>query len=75
MRVRCHLKGFRGEKSIRDVEAESGVSRATLSRLENGQLFPLDSQIEQLEQAYGKPLEQWYEPRVLTELQKDAEAA
>lgn len=75
MRVRCHLKRFRGDKSIRDVETESGIARATLSRLENGQLFPLDAQVPQLEEAYGARITDWYDPGVLLELQKDAEAA
>jgi transcriptional regulator with XRE-family HTH domain len=82
MHVRCKLRTIRermprkpnGEPvSLTDIEARSGVSRGVLSQIERGVMIPPDRQIDQLEQAYGAPIEDWYEPRTLTVLQADGD--
>lgn len=82
MHVRCHLRTIRermprkpdGEPvSLRDIEKLAGVSAGVLSQIERGVMLPPDRQVAQLEDAYGRPIEEWYEPRVLTVLQSDGD--
>ena len=60
MRVRCHLKEIRGRRSIRDIEAMSGINRGQISPIERGVRFPFDKDIPALEEAYGAPVHDWY---------------
>jgi transcriptional regulator with XRE-family HTH domain len=82
MHVRCHLRSIRermprkknGEPvSLRDIEHVAGVSAGVLSQIERGVMLPPDRQVSQLEQAYGAPIEDWYEPGTLVVLQADGE--
>jgi DNA-binding XRE family transcriptional regulator len=63
VRLRCRLREFRAEKSLRDLAAEIGVNHGRLSEIENGQRLPPDELIPTLEQAYGRPLSDWYDWR------------
>lgn len=60
MRVRCFLRDIRGRRSLRDLEASSGVNRGDLSKFERGVAFPLDKDVPAIEEAYGRPLVDWY---------------
>lgn len=71
MRVTCHLRAFRGERTLAAITARSGVSQADLSRIERGRMVPADDQIPQLEEAYGQPRHLWWPPEVLVVLQDD----
>ena len=52
------LKALRGERawSLDELGARSGVSRATLSRLENGETSPTTAVLGRLCSAYGMTL-------------------
>lgn len=54
-RIAQRLKDLRGERgwSLDDLAARSGVSRATLSRLENSAISPTASMLSKLCAAYG----------------------
>lgn len=71
MRVPCLLRELRGDRSLREVEEHSGVSRGTLSKIERGQEFPLDKHVPALEQAYGAPASEWWPPAVLLLIERD----
>jgi transcriptional regulator with XRE-family HTH domain len=71
MRVRCRLRVLRGDRSLRAMEAVTGISRGYLSRYENGKEFPRDHHVEALERAYGEPWTRWYGPHVVVELVTD----
>jgi transcriptional regulator with XRE-family HTH domain len=71
MRLRCRPKEIRGSRSIKEMERVSGVSRATLSQIENGRMLPPDRHLAAIETAYGVPAEEWYEPRVLLVIQAE----
>jgi transcriptional regulator with XRE-family HTH domain len=84
MHVRCNLRTIRermprkpnGEPvSLRDIEARASVSPGVLSQIERGVMLPPDRQIEQLEHAYGAPIEDWYDARTLVVLQADGDDA
>lgn len=70
MHVRCKLRDLRGDRTLRELEALTEISRGTLSKLERGVQFPLDKQIAQLERAYGAPLASWYDPWTLLALER-----
>jgi transcriptional regulator with XRE-family HTH domain len=65
MRVRCHLREFRGKRSLRDVAEQVGINHGMLSQIERGRVLPRDDQIPALEQVYGEPHERWYPELVL----------
>jgi transcriptional regulator with XRE-family HTH domain len=71
MRVRCYLREIRGERSLRSVAEEAGVSPAILSTLERGEGFVHDSDIEKLVAAYGASVADWYPPTVLLAVESD----
>lgn len=75
MRVVCHLREIRGDRSLTEIMDElpqkSGLSRGLLSQLEQGRFFPRDDQRLMLEAAYGARVDSWYEPSLLVELQHD----
>lgn len=60
MRLRCRLRDHRGDRSLRELERETGINRAYLSLIKRGKLLPPDRLVGQLEQAYGLPLDEWY---------------
>lgn len=72
MRVRCRLRHLRGKRSLRAMEAETGISRGYLSRYENGKEFPRDHHIPALEKAYGAPAKTWYGIHIWVDLLPDA---
>lgn len=57
-RIAQRLKSLRGERgwSLDELTARSGVSRATLSRLENAEVSPTASVLGRLCAAYGLPM-------------------
>ena len=69
MRVTCMMRGLRGDRSLTEVEDETGINRGTLSQIERGILLPLDRHVVILERVYG-PRAGWYPPEVLVELQR-----
>lgn len=71
MRVKCRLRALRGERSLRSMEAETGISRGYLSRYENGKEFPRDHHVAALERCYGAPARSWFAPHVWIELLGD----
>lgn len=73
MRVRCRLKELRGTRSLRSMEAETGISRGYLSRYENGKEIVRDHHLAAIERCYGAPLSRLYPPHVLVELYPDHE--
>jgi transcriptional regulator with XRE-family HTH domain len=71
VKLRCRLGEIRGKRSLRELEAASGVNRATLSQIENGRLLPPDKHLVAIETAYGAPVHEWYSPRLLLEIQAE----
>jgi len=50
------LKALRGEKTLYEVNEESGINRGTLQRYENGTQIPGDEALEKLAKFYGVDL-------------------
>lgn len=75
MRLPCHLRLIRGERTLGDIAALSGVNRPELSRIEQGIALPKDRDIEVLEQAYEAEVTTWYPARVLLAVEGDGEEA
>lgn len=73
MYIACHLREIRGKRPMREVEAEAGIHRGTLSMIERGRLLPTEAQIPQLEAAYEAPLHEWYPPFVLAAVAREVE--
>lgn len=76
MRLTCRLREYRGDRSLRNMadatnQAGYQVSAGELSRIERGTLLPTDKQIPALEQAYGHPATDWYDPIALLAIQVD----
>ena len=69
MRLICFLRDLRGDRSLRELETETGISRGELSLYERGIKLPIDKHVAILEDAYG-PRSRWYPPEVLVELQR-----
>ena len=65
MRVPCSLRTIRGQRTLSEIARASGVQVPHLSQIERGHMLPKDAWLDELERAYGAPLEQWYPPRVL----------
>jgi transcriptional regulator with XRE-family HTH domain len=61
MRLRCHLREARGKRSIREIAAESGIDRGSLSQIERGQRLPLDDQVRAIERVYGIARTEFYD--------------
>lgn len=59
-----HLKGVRTGRglSLQDVSVKSGVSRATLSRIENAEVSPTAETLGRLASAFALPLSQLLAP-------------
>jgi transcriptional regulator with XRE-family HTH domain len=71
VRIPCFLRDIRGDRSLREIEDIAGVSRGTLSRIENGRELPLDKHVPLLEQAYGAPASEFWPPAVLLLIERD----
>lgn len=71
MKVRCRLRDIRGERRLRAIAEESGVAAGQLSLLEQGRSLPRDRDLERLEAAYGKPVEEWYSRRTLVAITEE----
>jgi transcriptional regulator with XRE-family HTH domain len=69
--IACRLRELRGERSLRDLEAETGISGGMLSLVEQGRMLPRDRWLSALEAAYGSLRHEWYEPDVLLAVQAD----
>jgi transcriptional regulator with XRE-family HTH domain len=59
-----HLRGLRVERglTLQDLAASSGVSRATLSRIENGDVSPTAETLGRLAAAFRLPISQLLAP-------------
>lgn len=68
MRLRCHLREIRGDRTIAEIARSARVPEAELSKVERGLEVPRDEWVGPLEQAYGATLDQWYPPLVLQAL-------
>jgi transcriptional regulator with XRE-family HTH domain len=73
VRLRCHLREFRGKRTLKEIAAGSGVSMSVLSQLERGRMVPTDHEVAALEREYGKAIEFWYPPRTLIAFEQDVE--
>jgi transcriptional regulator with XRE-family HTH domain len=71
VKLYCKLSELRGDRSLRHVATEAGVSAGQLSMIEQGRALPRDRDIERLEQAYGAPFETWYTLRTLVAMIED----
>lgn len=73
MRVPCFLRAFREQqtKTLRDIEAETGIARGQLSLYEQGRQLVRDEHQLQLEEAYGAPAHEWYPPALLLLIERD----
>lgn len=69
MHLACQLRSFRGDRTLKQVAAASGVPQSMLSMIERGLMVPTDQQIPGLEEAYGHPVSAWYDRRTLLALQ------
>lgn len=71
MRLVCHLRALRGERTLLELAAVAHVSEGDLSKIERGIALPRDDQLDALEQAYGAPRYEWWPPQVLVALSGD----
>lgn len=69
MHLRCRLREIRADRTLREIADTSGVAVPTLSLIERGLMLPRDDQVEELENAYGIPLAEWYDRPTLLALQ------
>lgn len=59
MKLPCHLRAIRGERTLIEISNHSHVPESALSKIERG----ID--------AYGAPVTEWYTPQVLLALTGD----
>lgn len=71
MRVACHLRELRGDRTLKQISEVAGVAIAALSTIERGYQLPRDEWLDGLERAYGSPRSAWYPPTVLLALSGD----
>lgn len=71
VRLVCHLREIRGERSLTEISDLSGLARGTLSKIERGIELPPDRDVPALEAAYGASAATWWPPEILLEIQKD----
>jgi transcriptional regulator with XRE-family HTH domain len=64
----CELRSFRGERTLKQIAAASGVPQSMLSMIERGLMVPTDHQVDGLEKAYGQPISAWYDRPTLLAL-------
>jgi transcriptional regulator with XRE-family HTH domain len=48
VRLPCHLRRIRGDRTLREIADQSGVNAAALSQIERGLMVPRNDQIEPL---------------------------
>lgn len=60
MRLLCHLRTARGDRTLAEMADASGVQAAYLSQIETGRLLPRDEWIEGMVAAYGLEYARWY---------------
>jgi transcriptional regulator with XRE-family HTH domain len=60
VRLRCFIHEGRGDRSLRQIAALTGVSAGELSLIERGRLLPTDDQVEAIERVYGIERIDWY---------------
>lgn len=60
MRLLTVLPQIRGERTVKEIAAASGVNEATIRQIEQGRLLPRDVHVEPLERAYGCSWSEWY---------------
>jgi transcriptional regulator with XRE-family HTH domain len=53
LRLLCHLREARGDRTLAEMARASGVANANLSMIETGRMLPRDEWIEGMERAYG----------------------
>ena len=70
-RVATRLRELRGDRRLRAVAGELGVSPGLLSEVERGIRLPPDEWIGPLERIYGAPLEEWYGAPLASLLTRD----
>lgn len=72
MRVISHLRTIRidANLTLSEVEELTGVSKATLSKIETGRELPADKYLDDLARAYGEPAG-WYDAPLLLLIQAD----
>ena len=71
MRLICHLRALRGDRKLKTLSAESGVSIAYLSQIERGHMLPRDVWVDGLTRAYGADPTAWYPSPVLLAVSGD----
>jgi transcriptional regulator with XRE-family HTH domain len=71
VKLQCHLREARGERTLREISTATGVSQPDLSRIERGTLLPADVAVPLLEEAYGIPVTAWFPPQVLLAITGD----
>jgi transcriptional regulator with XRE-family HTH domain len=60
VRLSCRLRDLRGDRTVREVAAEAGVSASLISQLERGRALPKQDDVPGLERAYGAPAHSWW---------------
>lgn len=75
MKVICHLRELRGDRTLKSVSDQSGIAISYLSQIERGTMLPRDEWIPALTAAYGAEVESWYASRTLLALAEDGVAA
>lgn len=71
MKLTCHLREIRGERTLIEISHASHVPESALSKIERGIEVPRDEWLEPLAAAYGAPVVDWYPPQVLLALTGD----
>lgn len=71
MRLLVSLREARGDRTLKALADQAGVSQGELSKIERGIALARDEQIPDLEAAYGLPVEHWYSRRALLALVED----
>ncbi len=74
MRLFCHLRTIRGDRSMAELARQANINPGELSKIEAGRQLPRDIWVPALELAYGAHASDWYEPGTLLEIQKDEAA-
>jgi transcriptional regulator with XRE-family HTH domain len=70
--VQCHLRGFRGDRTLQELAGRAGVSKGQLSQIEQGRSLPRDRDVPLLERAYGQPRSEWYPADVAGVIEDEA---
>jgi transcriptional regulator with XRE-family HTH domain len=71
VKLLCHLRQIRGERTLNSIAEHSHVPESALSKIERGIEVPRDEWLQPLADAYGAPVVDWYPPQVLLALTGD----